>query len=61
MTYTPDRAAFEAFVRKELGDVPVMDGGRYVSRKIQNYWLIWQAASNTCETRGPVLSQRSAT
>ena len=38
----PNRAAFEAFVRSEIGDVPVTDNGRYVSMKISNYWRTWQ-------------------
>jgi hypothetical protein len=37
-------ADFEAFVKRELGDVAVMDEGRYISPKIQKYWLTWQAA-----------------
>jgi hypothetical protein len=37
-------ANFEAFVKRELGDVAVMDEGRYISPKIQKYWLTWQAA-----------------
>jgi hypothetical protein len=36
------REAFEALVRKELGDIAVMDGGRYISQKISNYWRCWQ-------------------
>lgn len=39
------REAFEAFVSSELGDVAVADEGRYISPKIQNYWLAWQAAT----------------
>lgn len=39
------REAFEAFVKRELGDIAVMDEGRYISPKIQKYWLTWQAAS----------------
>lgn len=38
------REAFESFVKTELGDVPVMDQGKYISPKIQKYWLVWQAA-----------------
>ena len=36
--------AFESFVRNELGDIAVMDQGRYISPKISNYWRIWQFA-----------------
>ena len=46
-TMTPidqaDREAFEQFVRDELGDVPVMDNGKYISQKINNYWRAWRA------------------
>jgi hypothetical protein len=38
------RAAFETHVLKELGDVAVRDADRYISPKIQNYWLTWQAS-----------------
>lgn len=38
-------ADFEAFVRRELGDIAVMDDGRYISPKIQKYWLTWCAAT----------------
>jgi hypothetical protein len=34
--------AFAAFVKKNLGDVAVMDNGRYISPKINNYWLLWE-------------------
>lgn len=44
MSTETQRADFEAFVIKNLGDVPVMDDGRYISPKIHNYWLTWQAA-----------------
>lgn len=44
LTEADSRKAFEAFVRSELGDIAVMDEGRYISPKIQNYWLTWQAA-----------------
>ena len=43
------REAFDEFVRRELGDVPVMDMGRYISPKINNYWRTWQAATGRCE------------
>ena len=39
------REAFEDFISSELGDVAVVDEGRYISPKIQNYWLTWQAAT----------------
>ena len=38
------RERFEAFVKKNLGDIAVMDGGRYISPKINKYWLVWQEA-----------------
>jgi hypothetical protein len=38
------QAEFEAFVKHDLGDIAVMDEGRYISPKIQKYWLTWQAA-----------------
>jgi hypothetical protein len=42
-----DRAAFEAFVKSEMGDIAVMDAGRYISPKIQKYWRVWEAARST--------------
>lgn len=39
------RKDFEDFCRKELGDVPVLDGGRYISQKISNYWRLWNEAT----------------
>jgi hypothetical protein len=39
-----ERQRFETFVRQEMGDVAVMDRDRYISPKIQKYWLTWQAA-----------------
>jgi hypothetical protein len=39
-----ERQRFENFVRENLGDVAVMDRGRYISPKIEKYWLTWQAA-----------------
>ena len=45
-TKSKAREAFEAFVSSELGDVAVADEGRYISPKIQNYWLTWQAATD---------------
>lgn len=44
MTDKQRQADFEAFVRTNLGDVPVMDGGRYISPKINSYWLLWTAS-----------------
>jgi hypothetical protein len=35
---------FEDLVANELGDVAVWDDGRYISPKIQRYFLIWEAA-----------------
>lgn len=54
-----EREAFEEFVRQELGDVAVMDEGRYISAKIQKYWLTWQAgrASIASELDTPALSE----
>jgi hypothetical protein len=37
-----NREAFAAFVKNNLGDVAVMDNGRYISPKINNYWLLWE-------------------
>lgn len=39
-----ENAKFEAFVKAELGDIAVMDNGRYVSPKINNYRKVWDAA-----------------
>lgn len=47
----PNRAAFEAFVRRELGDVPVTDNGRYISMKINNYWRTWNEAQQQSASR----------
>ena len=44
------QSAFESFVKSELGDVAVKDQGRYISPKIQNYWLTWQAAHGIKDT-----------
>ena len=44
LTDEQSRELFAAFVKKNLGDIAVMDGGRYISHKINNYWLVWQAA-----------------
>jgi len=41
-TEQQNREAFAAFVKKNLGDVAVMDNGRYISPKINNYWIIWE-------------------
>lgn len=41
-----EETAFEAFVRTELGDIAVKDGGKYISPKINNYWRVWQAAQS---------------
>lgn len=46
LTDEQSRDLFAAFVKKNLGDIAVMDGGRYISHKINNYWLVWQAAHN---------------
>lgn len=44
LTDEQNRELFAAFVKKNLGDIAVMDGGRYISPKINNYWLVWQEA-----------------
>jgi hypothetical protein len=41
-TEQQNREAFAAFVKKNLGDVAVMDNGRYISPKINNYWILWE-------------------
>jgi hypothetical protein len=46
LTETQNRKAFEEFVKSEMGDIAVMDAGRYISPKIQNYWRVWEAASS---------------
>ena len=40
-----NREAFADFVKTNLGDIAVMDNGRYISPKINNYWHIWEARS----------------
>lgn len=45
------REAFEKFVDSELGDVAVSDNGKYISPKIQKYWLTWQAATSAQSER----------
>ena len=42
MNEQQNRETFAAFVKKNLGDVAVMDNGRYISPKINNYWLLWE-------------------
>lgn len=49
LTDEQQHAQFQAFVKAELGDIAVMDQGRYISPKIQNYWKIWIAAHNIKE------------
>jgi hypothetical protein len=44
LTDEQSRSAFEQFVKDEMGDIAVMDAGRYISPKIQNYWRVWQFA-----------------
>lgn len=46
-TRDPMREAFEEVVKRDLGDVPVMDNGRYISPKINNYWLLWTASRSS--------------
>lgn len=33
---------FELYVKTELGDIAVINEGKYISPKIQNYYKIWQ-------------------
>ncbi len=35
---------FVKFVTTELGDIPVLDNGRFISQKIGNYWKCWRFA-----------------
>ena len=51
------RERFEAFVRDELGDIPVMENGRYISMKINNYWRTWQAAMSSKEADSKASSE----
>jgi hypothetical protein len=37
-----DFTKFCEFVGCELGDIPVLDRGAFVSRKIRYYWLAWR-------------------
>ena len=46
-----NREEFEDFVKHELGDIAVFDDGRYISPKIQNYWLTWQASRKQVLTK----------
>ena len=51
------REAFEDFISSEQGDVAVVDEGRYISPKIQNYWLTWQAPTARAPIRQPTTSR----
>ena len=42
MDESKERDQFASFVKQELGDIAVMDDGKYISPKIQKYWLTWQ-------------------
>jgi hypothetical protein len=42
VTDTPTWPDFYQYVTTNLGDVPVVDGSRIISRKIQGYWIIWR-------------------
>lgn len=38
---------FKQFVESNLGDIVVLDNGKFISEKIFNYWKIWcKAKSN---------------
>lgn len=37
-----DYTQFCDFVRKQLGDIPVLDEGRFISPKIVYYWAAWR-------------------
>lgn len=49
----PDYEEFVEFVKGELGDIPVLDQGAFISPKIQYYWAVWRLESD-----GPVLEDR---
>ena len=53
LTDEQNRELFAAFVKKNLGDIAVMDGGRYISPKINNYWLVWQEAHGITKGERP--------
>lgn len=33
---------FESYVKTELGDIAVVNEGKFISPKIQNYYKVWQ-------------------
>jgi hypothetical protein len=55
-----NRKLFAAFVKKNLGDIAVMDNGRYISPKINNYWLLWEE-SRQQYSESPVNQKPSVT
>lgn len=38
----PDYKEFCEFVNRELGDVPVLDNGRFIMTKVHGYWKTWR-------------------
>jgi hypothetical protein len=38
---SPEWPTFYRFVTTNLGDVPVLDDGQFISKKIQGYWVVW--------------------
>lgn len=32
---------FYEYVSTNLGDIPVLDNGKFISRKIHGYWILW--------------------
>jgi hypothetical protein len=53
MKGTQNRHDFEAFVYQNLGDVAVMDNGRYISSKINNYWRLWEESRERYSAKPP--------
>lgn len=39
--HSPEWKEFYRFVTTNLGDVPVLDDGEFISLKIQGYWNLW--------------------
>lgn len=37
----PEWPAFYKYVTTNLGDIPVLDEGNFISRKIHGYWILW--------------------
>jgi hypothetical protein len=48
-----DWQEFCEFVNRELGDIPVLDGTKFISPKINNYWRLWRYATDRILSRTP--------